>query len=51
MEDLPKIHVAAGWLLTGGGVAMMLINAVNVNSVICLIVGMGLLAFAKYTHA
>jgi hypothetical protein len=51
MDDLRKIHVTAGWVLTGGGVAMMLINAVNASSVICLIVGIGLLVYAKRTHA
>lgn len=51
MDDLRKIHVTAGWVLTGAGVVMILVNALNASSIFCLIVGVGLLVYAKRTHA
>jgi uncharacterized membrane protein YbaN (DUF454 family) len=51
MDDLRKIHIIAGWVLTGCGIALIVINALNFTSFFCLAVGVMLLAFAKRTPA
>lgn len=47
MDDLHAVHVKAGLVLTGCGIAMILVNAMNTTSLLCLAVGLGLLAYAK----
>jgi hypothetical protein len=47
MDDLHKVHVNAGWVLTACGIAMIVVNAMNTTSLLCLAVGLGLLAYAK----
>jgi hypothetical protein len=51
MDDLRKIHLTAGWLLTGSAIAMMLVNAVNATSLLCFAVGVALLAYAAVQRA
>jgi len=48
MDDLRKIHVSACWVLVGCSVAIMLVQAVNGSAIICLAVGVSLLAFARF---
>jgi len=47
MHDLRKIHVTTGRVLTGCGIAMIVVNAMNTTSLLCLSIGLGLLAYAK----
>jgi hypothetical protein len=47
MDDLHKVHLNAGWVLTGCGIAVIVVNAMNPTSLLCLAVGLGLLAYAK----
>ena len=47
MDDLRKVQVNAGWVLTIGGVLLIVVNAMNTTSLLCLAVGIGLLAYAR----
>jgi hypothetical protein len=51
MDDLRKIHLIAGWVLTGSAIAMMLVNAVNATALLCLALGVTLLAYAARERA
>lgn len=46
-EELRKVQLSAGWVLTGAGIAMIVVNAMNTTSLLCLALGLSLLAFAK----
>lgn len=47
MDDLRKLHIKLGWVLTGAGVALIIVNAMNTSSLLCLGLGIALLAYAK----
>ena len=51
MDDLRKLNVRLGWVLTGAGVALIVVNAMNATSLTCLAVGVALLAYAKTSRA
>lgn len=51
MDELRKVHVYAGWVLTIGGMLMIVVNAMNTSSLLCLAVGIGLLAYARANPA
>jgi len=51
MDDLRKLQVKLGWILTGAGVALIVVNAMNTSSLMCLAVGVALLAYAKTRRA
>ena len=51
MDDLRKLHITIGWALTGIGVALIVVNAMNMTSLMCLALGITLLAYAKISRA
>jgi hypothetical protein len=51
MDDLRKLHLKLGWIITGAGVALIVVNAMNTASLTCLAVGVALLAYAKTSRA
>jgi hypothetical protein len=51
MDDLRKLHIKIGWVLTGTGVALIVVNAMNITSLLCLGLGIALLAYAKTERA
>jgi hypothetical protein len=51
MGDLRKLHIKLGWVLTGAGVALIIVNAMNTTSLLCLGLGIALLAYTKTERA
>lgn len=51
MNDLHKVHVYAGRALTIGGLLLIVVNAMNTTSLLCLAVGISLLAYARVNPA
>jgi hypothetical protein len=51
MDDLRKIHLNAGLVLTIGGVLLIVVNAMNTTSLLCLAVGISLLVYARRNPA
>jgi len=51
MDDLRKLHIKIGWVLTGTGAALIVVNAMNTTSLLCLGLGIALLAYAKTERA
>jgi hypothetical protein len=51
MDDLQKLHIRIGWALTGAGAALIVVNAMNTASLLCLGLGIALLAYAKTERA
>ena len=51
MDDLAKLNTTLGWVLTGAGIAMIVINAMNTTSLLCVGLGVSLLAYAKARRA
>ena len=51
MDDLHKVHVKAGLVLTIGGALLIVVNAMNTTSLLCLAVGISLLVYAKRNPA
>jgi hypothetical protein len=47
MDDLRTVHVNAGLVLTIGGVLLIVVNAMNTTSLLCLAVGISLLVYAR----
>ena len=51
MDDLRKVQVRTGWFLTLAGAALIVINAMNTTSLMCLGLGIAVLAYAKMSRA
>ena len=47
MDELRKVQLSAGWVLTGCGLAMIVVNAMNATSLLRIALGLSLLAVAK----
>ena len=47
MDEIRKVQISAGWVLTGCGFALIVVNAMNAMSLLCLALGLSLLAYAK----
>ena len=46
-DELRKVQLSAGWVLTGCGLVMIVVNAMQAKWLLCLALGVSLLAFAK----
>ena len=51
MDDLRNLQIRIGWILTGAGIVLIVVNAMNTTSLLCLGVGVSLLAYAKAKRA
>ena len=51
MGDLRRLHTKLGWILTGTGIALIVVNAMNTTSLLCLGLGLALLAYARTERA
>jgi len=51
MGDLRKLHIKFGCVLTGAGVVLIIVNAMNTTSLLCLGLGIALLAYTKTERA
>jgi hypothetical protein len=51
MDDLRKVHIYAGRMLTVGGVLLIVVNAMNTTSLLCLAIGISLLVYARVNPA
>jgi len=47
MDDLPKLLIRIGWVLTGAGAGLIVVNAMNATSLLCLVIGIASLAYGK----
>jgi hypothetical protein len=51
MDDLRALHTKIGWVLMGTGIALIVVNAMNTTSLLCLGFGVALLAYARTERA
>jgi len=51
MGDLRALNTKIGWVLTGTGIALIVLNAMNTTSLLCLGLGVALLAYARMERA